>query len=312
MVSSVMTDESFNIPSPLASEAVRTATAMSTYINEDVNREVVNKYSLNLFDMLTGCLSDKYKRSEFQRERMWAKYHQLRTSDLYREFWTQFVGEASVSPASPIFYQYVGNNLFQMLIMECYSIHSYEDDLDILPLTYIETNALRYVAGNVCHSVRKKIINKKHPLKGTLIIAIGDMGEDSDRSTSSTSNWMNMVDRGGLFHISDVTYKFFHCMEMLVRKVFHRNNVRNFNTETKDRLIISILHDEEVTSHWNNLMEEVESDEANVLLKMVVELYITIRGYSFTKTLVEEYKQVAKKTTQKSKSLRKTIESEST
>ena len=43
---------------------------------------------------------------------------------------------------------------------------------------------------------------------------------------------MNEIDRGGLFH---VTYKLFYCMEMLIRSVFHKDNVRNINAETKDR-----------------------------------------------------------------------------
>ena len=69
----------------------------------------------------------------------------------------------------------------------------------------------------------------------------------------------------------------------------------------------TIIHDEEMISRWDVLMAEVECNEGNMLLKMLVELYITIRGFSFAKTLVEEYKQFTKKTTQKSKALRKTV-----
>ncbi len=92
-------------------------------------------------------------------------------------------------------------------------------------------------------------------------------------------------------------------MEMLVCRVFHKENVKNINPETKERLSHLLLHDKDVTFIWYNLMEEVESEEADTLLKMVVELYITIRGYSFAEVLSWEVQEENKETTQKSKSL---------
>ena len=98
-------------------------------------------------------------------------------------------------------------------------------------------------------------------------------------------------------------------MEILVRKIFHKDNIQNITPETKNKLLNSILHDEDVTFTWYNLMEEVEVHEADTLLNMVVDLYITIRGHWFAKTCVEKYKQDNKESIQKSKSLRKTVES---
>ena len=42
---------------------------------------------------------------------------------------------------------------------------------------------------------------------------------------------------------------------------------------------------------------------------MIVDLYFTIRGFSFTKSFMERYKQECKKSTQKSKALRKNLNS---
>ncbi len=52
---------------------------------------------------------------------------------------------------------------------------------------------------------------------------------------------MRLVDRGGLFHVSDDTYEFFKCIEMLVRKVFHKDNIQNINPETKNKLSNNIM-----------------------------------------------------------------------
>ena len=149
-MASVRTDESFQIPSPSATAAVETAKKMSDYLCNDVNRDMVREYCENLYDMLAGCLSGKYKRSQYQREKMWTKYHELRTSD----GWINFTSAAAGTSASPIFYQYVGNKLLQILITEFNSIHSHEEEhTQVQPLSYHDCNVLR--AGK---SIRTKIV----------------------------------------------------------------------------------------------------------------------------------------------------------
>ena len=151
-------------------------------------------------------------------------------------------------------------------------------------------------------------------MKDRILIAIKDLEAEKNKpSESDSTNWLVMVDRGGLFHITDDTYDFFCCMEMLVRKTFDEDNVTNLTPKTKETLNSKILNDEEVTFLWYNLMEEVESEVADrpTLLRMVVQLYITIRGFTFAKTWVAQYKLANKEITQKSKSLRKTLESTS-
>ena len=48
-------------------------------------------------------------------------------------------------------------------------------------------------------------------------------------------------------------------------------------------------------------------DVATTILEMVVDLWITVRGFSLAGAWVEEYKITQKKTTQKSKALRKQL-----
>jgi hypothetical protein len=48
-------------------------------------------------------------------------------------------------------------------------------------------------------------------------------------------------------------------------------------------------------------------DIAHLLLEKIINTWITIRGYSFVNTIIEQYKQENKKTTQKSKALRRKL-----
>ena len=71
-------------------------------------------------------------------------------------------------------------------------------------------------------------------MKDKLIIAIHDLEEDKcNPSESDSTDWMHMIDRGGLFHINDEAYRFFHCMEMLVRKFFHVGNIKTLILKLK-------------------------------------------------------------------------------
>ena len=75
----------------------------------------------------------------------------------------------------------------------------------------------------------------------------------------------------------------------------------------KKQLHDTVITDEDIAFHWSILTIEVEKEEGAVLLGMMVNLFITIRGFSFSKSLMEMYKQEAKKSTQKSKSLRRKL-----
>ena len=70
-------------------------------------------------------------------------------------------------------------------------------------------------------------------MKDRILIAIADLEkEGSVSSGASSSEWIKMVDRGGLFKISGDAYE---CMELIVRKLFHEDN-----TTWKQKINLSV------------------------------------------------------------------------
>ena len=55
------------------------------------------------------------------------------------------------------------------------------------------------------------------------------------------------------------------------------------------------------------ISSDADEPESNELLHMIVELYVTIRGFSFASSIVEMYKKRSKKVLQKGKGLRKEL-----
>ena len=75
----------------------------------------------------------------------------------------------------------------------------------------------------------------KPPLKEELILAIGDMcqddGSSEDNEMTTSKDWTNSIDRGGLCHVKDITYMVFLAMEENLR---HHLKVKEMNSDFRD------------------------------------------------------------------------------
>ena len=65
--------------------------------------------------------------------------------------------------------------------------------------------------------------------------------------------------------------------------------------------------DTHVLFHWSMITATWDNEVAIKLMEMIVELWITVRGFSLASAWIEQNKKVTKTTLQKSKPLRKQI-----
>ena len=80
----------------------------------------------------------------------------------------------------------------------------------------------------------------------------------------------------------------------------------------KEKAIAAILTNHSVLEQWSEFSTNWGKEESDKLLQMIVEHWITVRGFSFTSAFMEAYKQKNKKTVEKSKGLRKNLMGKST
>ena len=111
------------------------------------------------------------------------------------------------------------------------------------------------------------------------------------------------IDRGGLFHINDSAYHLFRAIEEKTRQILPRHLALN----SRDALLEEIKESEDVLFYWSMLSIDIHSPEdADELLKSVIQLWVTIRGYSLSATWFEEYKK-AHHSSSKKRALRKDL-----
>ena len=104
---------------------------------------------------------------------------------------------------------------------------------------------------------------------------------DKDKDVSSSADWVHAVDRGGLVHVSEMTYLLFERMELIIRSIYNTDTVQTMMEGVKKQLHDTISTDKDIAFHSSILTIEVEKEEGAVLLGMMVNPFITIRGFSF-------------------------------
>ena len=124
-----------------------------------------------------------------------------------------------------------------------------------------------------------------------------------------TREWSSKVNRGGLFEINDTSYALFREIELCIRDRLRSTLASStVHQGTKDQLLKEAFEDVDVQLYWSLLSVDIESSsDADELLKEIIELWLTIRGFSIAGQLMEVYKKKSRKTTKKSKGLRKTL-----
>ncbi len=169
-------------------------------------------------------------------------------------------------------------------------------------LTYEEENALRYTVGYVCPSIRRKLESANSLRYIAIVDMCGDSSSSEDEHKSASSrDRITSVDRGGLCHVKDTTYMVFVAMEENLRHHFKISNVREMTDDFRKKVVKELLENEDIGFYRSMLALSLEPKGEAVLLKMLVEHGVTVRGFSFA--YVEVYKQHVKKNQQKSKGL---------
>ena len=208
-VEAVIADEMFEVESEYTSVALETALAMQEWWKQSPsNLELLTKFAHILHVRLNACFAYSRSTLQLKKERMWGAYHRLRTADSFVQDWRIFLNHSVNMKAFSAFYQFVTHTIFKELIKAQYPVSSNEAvniELPSRPLTHEEQNALRYVAGYVIRKLQEQIQSSSHAKNDEIIFLLMECAGDELDSDGGTETWMNMIDRGGLWHVNDQT-----------------------------------------------------------------------------------------------------------
>ena len=312
----LLKDPTFQTGAQVACESRQAAEILSKWCALFENHIKLKEFAEKFKQNLESCFKDTVKSSGTTiicRDKLWKNFFLLRSSNGFIQHWTYFLNKILPSP-TPALYQHLTAVMFKLLIQQHYKIVDQEVD-DSHDLTHHEGMALRYAAGYICRYLRKKLERGRHVLKEELIFCLMSLtkGGEFNEADGTDEQWLNAIDRGGLWHVRENTYGLFCALEVAVQtqlKIISRIRVPS---SKKSAVINEVMQSDNVLFYWIICQADFEVDNDDVcetLLKMITELYVTIRGFAYANIWMEKYKQAKRKTTQRSKGLRKDLYSD--
>lgn len=279
-------------------------------ISDECNLDCFEEFSQKLIACLErtysgaaeGCASN-YK------VQLWSQFHVKRLTTLC-DMWRQFLDSLKFD-VDPLVQQFVNQELYSSIIKSRCGCHRTIVGKSA-SMSIEEENIVRYAAGFVPFALLKRYERNVSTSSAFFVECLSGMAVTGEESSflEYTRDWISKVNRGGLFEINDTAFSLFREIELAMRdrlgSILKSSTVER---DQKDRLVQLVANDNDVQFYWSLLSIDIDSeDNAALLLKEIVKLWLTIRGFSIAGQWLEIYKGNKQVTTKKSKSLRKTLQ----
>lgn len=226
--------------------------------------------------------------------------------------WEKFLLAYRV-PVDHFSIQSVNQKVFEKILLREFSqgvapaAASVSPNLD--SLSKDELNVLQYACGYVPQHLLKKFQKRsgsKYDQFVQCLRQMADCGDNEEDFLAYTKHWIDKVNRGGLFKLSNNTFNFFACIEVQVQRLLpsFMEKAESDSSTFKEAIVKKIAKCEDVEWNWTLLSQCIDTEsDAIELLENIVNLWVTVRGHSITAAWLEVHKA-----TQKKAALRKTLQ----
>ena len=121
--------------------------------------------------------------------------------------------------------------------------------------------------------------------------------EDEESIEKSVTCWTALANRGGLTIATDTAFELFQVLENVCRQHLSVNQLAVNQKINSNEIITTLLGMDDVVLLWTEMTfkhinDEVDAEAltSHMLLRKIVEKYVSIHTHSFGKGLIERYK----------------------
>ena len=199
--------------------------------------------------------------------------------------WEKFLSSLSVEYAEDLLQQSINQQLFEMLLPSQFAQvlpHASASERNDEIFSKDEVNALRYACGYVPRCLLHRYEKYDGDKYMTFVKCLGEMAVECEGTVhdflSYTREWIDRVNRGGLFPLNDMTYIFFVSVEKEVRAILPTHMTKETDKEAFQEVVINqIVESDEVQFNWTLVSQCIVSEEDAIeLLRDKVSLWVTI------------------------------------
>lgn len=283
------------------------------------SREELHSLCLTLHEGVTAVLANlpakKGGRHSFQAA-LWPLFHTFRLREVPR-IWKN--AERAVPDLDAILIQKATMEYVVVLVQQIhgtqfskYGTDHGETQKRREAVTLEEENAIRYTAGYVVVKLQEAYAHKGSVAvcQCLLSVATENSTTEIDEAPSFlayTHTWLDIVNRGGLFIVSDEIYNFFLELELCVYPLLKGRLSKGSAQQSKKELVSTISKSENVLFACSLVTTDLSEDMSQLLLKDAIQLWVTIRGFSIASRFLKDYKIAAKQMTKGKKPLRREL-----
>ena len=286
-----------------------------------MDHDLVVDISHLLISKVNICLhaGKKHKLPSLAQGAVWSAFHKLRiwNSDL-KKAWTAFISGNPLSHhhEQELALQIILDRLLkQMLKIKADTVRPYIATKEsVNPLTLFEKNAVRYMAGYIAVKLMKKFrkycknptLRSKHELFLCILkkMKAKDQPGEPESVLDYTTLWLELVDRGGLYHIDDNVFMLMESIEMVLRQHLNIPDVLTYvpGTDLRKHISKDVLENHDIMILWETIADIPDKYEqySVELLVQIIDLWITIRSHSFVKGWTMNFEAKYKEGTRKS------------
>ena len=127
---------------------------------------------------------------------------------------------------------------------------------DEVQLTYEEENAIRYMAGFAVRRLQKQL--------GVKDIDMLIESDEAAISDANSSEWINLIDQGGLVHVNDACYQLFLAIEHATRQELQVSKVGSMDDGFRTYLENMLSTDDDILFNWTMITGN-ETEREDVL-----------------------------------------------
>lgn len=283
-----------------------------TLLHYTLQSSDVSAISVLLLSRIHDCIllsKKKHLLPSCTQSAMWNAFHRLRGSDDVLNAWSKFLAPcpAENKENDNFAMQLVLDRVLKRMLSNMRKQRSHSSVPKDKPLTENECSAIRYMSGYVAvkllkkyrHKCKNKDLETKYKLFVHTLEKMKASEQTGDPNTASEYGtlWMELIDRGGLYHIDDTVFRLMKSVEIVIRRHLHIKN------DLTDVCLTKLLHEEVLASDaildlWETIATDFPTKFERYsieLLQAIVRLWITIRIYSFAREFTKHFEKGTRK-----------------
>ena len=282
---------------------------------ETMDKKGMIELSESLTSALIRCLNagSARKLPSAAQAKVWSEFHSMRSGEQIKATWFSFI-PSPFKEVTLTLQLLLDRMLKRMISMRAKSVaDSFHTSIGyVKPLTKFENNAIRYMAGYVPVHLLKQYErpskNEKLTFKRQLFAQVLHSMKASNQPGvpgpvsihAYTTQWSELVDRGGLFHIKDEVYLLMVKIEYVFRWHFNKESISRYaiGRNLRDVVCLEVLCSQPILSCWENIANCIAAKYSAYSLELlgaITNLWITVGGHAFAKGWMNKFQKKYKR-----------------